>query len=119
MRLTILRARHAGYKGLYLPSMCVHHHIPAPRLTRQYFRRWWFGKGVSRSALETTEPVTELGVDLRRTPHVLNVPRYMYGSAVRDVIALARHSLRGRTADAFRHEMMLAYFAGYFWARWK
>jgi glycosyltransferase involved in cell wall biosynthesis len=113
----LIRSRAAGFKGLYVPAMRVQHHIPARRLTREYFRRWWFGKGVSRSAMEQAQPVTELGVDLRRTPHVLRVPRYMYGSAIRDAGGWLRHALQGRAADAFRHQMMLAYFAGYLWTR--
>jgi glycosyltransferase involved in cell wall biosynthesis len=114
----LMRARAAGFHGHYLPRMEVHHHIPAARLTRRYFRRWWFGKGVSRAALERVQPVTELGLDLRRTPHVLGLPRYMYGSALRDVRGLVLNALRGRAAEAFRHEMMLAFFAGYARARW-
>jgi glycosyltransferase involved in cell wall biosynthesis len=113
----LTRARAAGLRGMYLPAMRVRHHIPAKRLTRAYFRRWWFGKGVSRSGMDGVQPVTELGVDLRTTPHILNVPRYMYGTAMRDLAGLVRHTLAGRAADAFRHEMMLAFFAGYFWAR--
>jgi hypothetical protein len=93
--------------------------VPASRLTRRYFRRWWFGKGVSRSALEGVQPITELGVDLRATPHFLGVPRFMYGSAVRDLAGMLRARLRGRPAAAFRHEMMVAYFAGYWWSRWR
>jgi hypothetical protein len=112
-----MRARAASLEGLYVPAMCVHHHIPARRLTRRYFRRWWFGKGVSRSALEQTQPITELGVDLRRTPHVLGLPRYMYGTALRDAAAWLRDGVMRRRADAFRHEMMLWFFAGYFSAR--
>lgn len=113
----LMRARAAGLRGLYLPAMRVRHHIPARRLDRSYFRRWWYGKGVSRSALERARPVTELGVDLAATPHVLRVPRYMYGSALSDALGWVRHAIRGRRADAFRHEMMLAYFAGYFISR--
>lgn len=113
----LMRARAAGLRGMYLPEMRVHHHIPSRRLTRAYFRTWWFGKGVSRSAVERIQPVTDLGVDLRRTPHVLGVPRYMYGSAVRDVVGCVKHVLGRRPADAFRHEMMLMFFAGYVWAR--
>ena len=113
----LIRARAAGFRGLYLPAMEVHHFVPAARLTRTYFRRWWFGKGVSRSALERLQPRTEMGVDLARTPHILGVPRYMYGSALRDVAGWLRETVRRRPAAAFRHEMMLAYFAGYFWAR--
>ena len=113
----LLRARAAGFRGMYVPRMRVHHHIPAARLTRRYFRRWWFGKGISRAALERMQPITELGVDLRATPHVLGLPRYMFGTAARDLIGLARDTLARRPADAFRHEMMLAFFAGYFRAR--
>ena len=114
----LLRARAAGFRGAYVPAMQVHHHIPSSRMTRRYFRRWWFGKGVSRAALERMQPVTELGVDLRVTPHVLGLPRYMYGTALRDAAGWVVNALRGRAAEAFRHEMMLAFFAGYARARW-
>jgi hypothetical protein len=104
---------------MYVPDMVVHHHIPSARLTPTYFRRWWFGKGVSKAALERMQPVTELGLDLRGVPHLGGVPRFMYGSLVRDVVGLGRETLRRRPAAAFRHQAMLAYFAGYFWARWR
>ena len=113
----LMRVRAAGYRGTYVPAMEVRHHIPSRRLTPSYFRRWWFGKGVSRAALERMQPVTELGVDLTQTPHILRVPRYMYGSALRDARGWIRDRWARRATDAFRHEMMLAYFAGYFWAR--
>ncbi len=115
----LLRARSARLRGMYVPEMQVHHHVPASRLTRRYFRRWWFGKGVSRSALENLQPITELGVDLRATPHLLGVPRFMYGTVVRHVAGMLRERLARRPAAAFRHEMMLAYFAGYCWSRWR
>jgi glucosyl-dolichyl phosphate glucuronosyltransferase len=114
----LLRARAAGFRGRYVPAMAVHHHVPASRLTRRYFRRWWFGKGVSRAALERIQPVTELGLDLRQTPYVLGLPRYMFGTALRDARGYALNAVRGRAAAAFRHEMMLAFFAGYARARW-
>ena len=115
----LLRAGAAGLRGMYVPGMQVHHHVPASRLTPQYFRRWWFGKGVSREALEQRQPITELGVDLRTTPHVLGVPRFMYGTALRSLAGILREVLRGRPAEAFRHQMMTAYFAGYCWSRWR
>jgi len=115
----LLRARAAGLRGMYVPAMEVHHHIPAKRLTPSYFRKWWFGKGVSRAALERMQPVTELGIDLRTTPHVLGVPRYMYGSVIRDTAGMLRDRVAGQRKESFRHQMMTAYFAGYFWARWR
>lgn len=111
------RARSAGYSGVYVPAMEVHHHVPAARLTRRYFRRWWFGKGVSRAALDRIQPVTEPGVDLRRTPHVLGVPRFLYGTLLRSALGWIRGMAARRPETAFRHQMMIAFFAGYFSAR--
>lgn len=113
----LMRARAAGFGGVYVPAMEVHHHIPATRLTPRYFRRWWFGKGVSRAALERMQPVTELGIDLRRTPHVLGVPRFMYGTLLRDAAGLLKEVAARRPEAAFRHQMMIVFFAGYFTAR--
>lgn len=109
----LMRVRGAGLGGLYVPAMEVHHHVPAGRLTKQYFRKWWFGKGASRAAVDAVQPVTELGIDLRGTPHILGLPRFMYGTLLRDVIALVRELARRRPAAAFRHEMMIAFFVGY------
>jgi glycosyltransferase involved in cell wall biosynthesis len=114
----LLRARSAGLRGLYVPAMEVHHHVPAARLTPAYFRKWWFGKGVSRAALERMQPITELGIDLGKTPHYLGVPRYMYGAMLRDGIGMVRERVAGRRTESFRHQMMVAFFAGYFRARW-
>ena len=83
------------------------------------FRRWWFGKGVSRAALEEMQPVTDYGVDLRRISHILGVPRFMYGTAVRDLLRWLRETVRRRPAAAFRHQMGICYFAGYCSARWR
>jgi len=113
----LIRARQAGFRGLYDPAMQLRHHVPARRLTRAYFRKWWFGKGVSRAALDRIQPVGESGLDLSRAPHFLHVPRTLYGSALRHTIALVRDHVARRRADAFLHEMRVAYFAGYFWAR--
>jgi glycosyltransferase involved in cell wall biosynthesis len=109
----LARARTIGARGLYLPEMRVEHHVPAARLTKSYFRKWWYGKGVSKAALELGQPMTELGIDLRQTPHIGSVPRFMLGSAVRDAIGYGRSLMSGDTPGRFRHEMMLAYTAGY------
>ncbi|MDQ3486737.1 MAG: glycosyltransferase family 2 protein [Acidobacteriota bacterium] len=113
----LMRARRAGFGGLYVPAMEVHHHVPASRLTTRYFRRWWFGKGVSRAALDRMQPTTELGIDLRTAPHILGLPRFMYGTLLRDAAGLIKEVAARRPQAAFRHQMMLAFFAGYFVAR--
>lgn len=107
------RSRAIGARGLYVPEMSLYHHVPATRLTPSYFRRWWFWKGISKHRLEQRHPVTELGVDLSRVPKIAGVPRFMYGSALRDAAAwMSALALRDSTRR-MRHEMMLCYFAGY------
>ena len=90
--------------------MAIGHYVPASRLTREYFRRWWFWKGVSKSRLEQRHPTTELGVDLARVPRVGGVPRFMFGTAARD---LAGWMVARSARELTRREMMLCYFAGY------
>jgi glycosyltransferase involved in cell wall biosynthesis len=114
----LARSRAAGGRGMYVPAMEVHHHVPATRLSKRYFRRWWFWKGVSRARMEALHPVTELGVDLRTVPHIAGVPRYMYGAVPRYLAAWLSAAVRARWTDAARHEMGLCYAMGYFRARW-
>ena len=113
----LARARAVNSRGRYLPGMLVRHHVPARRLTKTYFRRWWYGKGRSRAALERLQPITELGVDLNRVPHLLRTPRFMWRSAAEAVCGWAGAALRFDCEAQFRHEAMLCYFAGYVAAR--
>jgi hypothetical protein len=107
------RSRAIGARGLYVPAMAVEHHVPIKRLTRDYFRRWWFWKGVAKSHLEQRHPVTEMGIDLSGVPKVLKVPRFMFGSALRDLGGWLRALFTADATERVRREMMLCYFAGY------
>jgi hypothetical protein len=113
----LARGRAAGARGQYVPEMVVDHHVPASRLQKSYFRRWWYGKGISRAELDRLQPLTELGVDLSVTKHFLGVPRFMLRHAAADVVGWIFCGLVFRRADQFRHEAMLCYFAGYMTAR--
>ena len=115
----LARARAAGGRGRYVPGMLVRHHVPASRLTKSYFRRWWHGKGRSRAALERLQPITELGVDLQRAPHLLRTPRFMWRNAGEALYGWARAALRFDAVDQVRHEAMLWYFAGYLAGRYE
>jgi len=106
------RARDAGARGMYLPSMRVQHHVPARRLQPEYFRRWWYGKGISRARMEAAHPVTELGLDMRRVPTIAGIPRFLFGSAARDAMRWVRAVFRGDAGDRFAAETQLWYFYG-------
>jgi hypothetical protein len=105
------RSRAAGARGLYEPAMELHHHVPAARLTKPYFRRWWYWKGVSKAFLERRHPITELGVDLRAVQKFAGVPRFMIGTALRDIASWAA---AGNAMERIRREVRLYYFLGYF-----
>jgi glucosyl-dolichyl phosphate glucuronosyltransferase len=105
------RSRAAGAHGMYVPSMAVEHHVPAQRLTQAYFRRWWFGKGLSRAKLDSLRPVTELGLDLTRVRRFAGVPLFMWRAAAGDVVGWLTAMFD--RPEQFRHEAMLCYFAGY------
>jgi glycosyltransferase involved in cell wall biosynthesis len=113
----LARARTAGAYGLYVPGMVVDHHVPAGRLTKSYFRRWWFGKGRSRAELERMQPVTELGVDLTTVRHVAGMPLFMWRSAASSLIGWLLAAVQLDHKEQFRHELLLCYFAGYVLAR--
>jgi len=113
------RTRAHGARGAYAPDMKLHHHVPASRLTRRYFRRWWLWKGVSRSRLHRIHPRSHDGVDISAAKRIAGVPLFA-------LKAMARHGLdglgslaRGDIIAATRDEMMLAYYAGFAWEDWR
>ena len=106
------RARAAGARGLYIPAMRIEHHVPAGRLQPNYFRRWWYGKGISRARMEAMHPVTELGLDLRTVATIAGVPRFLFGSAARDVARWFGAALRRDRGGRFAAETQLCYFCG-------
>jgi glycosyltransferase involved in cell wall biosynthesis len=119
-----LRAHQTGAAGWYLPDMVVEHRIPAERLQKSYFRRWFYWRGVSRALLYADtgldmEKPEQSTLDFSKVVHVAGVPRYLFRSAavaIRDMLAAA---LRGDPAARFEHEAQLCFFAGIAAQRWK
>ena len=111
-----LRARTAGLTGMYLPAMKVHHCVEAERLTRSYFRRWFYWHGISRAILYQTkglhliEPESERSHDGER--HVLNVPVSVWREAGRAAASAGKRWLLGRADDALHYELLLCFCAG-------
>lgn len=118
-----LRARAAGLRGFYVPDMIVHHVIEANRLTKRYFRRWYYWHGISRAIL-----FAKLGVDMdspdnskldfSRVPQLAGVPRYLYRTLTQHVSAMVRARLRGDPVAEFEHESWVWFFAGIARQRW-
>jgi glucosyl-dolichyl phosphate glucuronosyltransferase len=119
-----IRARKAGVRGFYIPEMAVEHKIGAERLTKRYFRRWFYWRGISRALLyqragldmETPEETT---LDFATVPHIAGVPRYLYRKALASVVGWIGATLRRDDVAAFAHETWLWFFAGILRQRWK
>jgi glycosyltransferase involved in cell wall biosynthesis len=112
------RSREAGARGLYVPGMTLDHVVPAARLTRSYFRRWWFWKGVSHARVHAIHGRTELGIDTRSVPRVLGVPRFIFGSMFRHALGWVGALIRPNAARRAEHWLSLVYYAGYWREIW-
>lgn len=107
------RSRRAGARGLYVPAMILDHQVPSARLTKRYFRRWWYWKGVSHARLHRLHGETELGLRLASVPTLAGIPRYLFGNAVRHLGGWIRAAVRARPIERTEHAVSLAYLAGY------
>ncbi|MFL6278404.1 MAG: glycosyltransferase family 2 protein [Blastocatellia bacterium] len=119
-----LRAAAAGLRGFYSSDVIVRHVIPEDRLTKRYFRRWFYWHGISRAMLYqqarvNMEAPEETTLDYSIVPHVAGVPRYMYRSALRMVADLVKAAARRDPIPAFENELWLWFFAGIVQQRWR
>jgi glycosyltransferase involved in cell wall biosynthesis len=112
-----IRARKAGVRGYYIPELALRHIIPANRLNKSYFRRWFYWRGISRALLyersglnmEAPEQTTPEPAGMA---HVFGVPRYLYRKAFRTLGYWLRDTFRRQPLEAFEHELWLCFFAG-------
>lgn len=119
-----LRAHTAGLNGFYVPDIVVHHLIPRERLTKGYFRRWFFWRGISRAMLYADvgldmEAPEQTTLDFGTVPHIAGVPRYLFRSALRAGWDVVGATLRADGVTAFERELWLWTFAGMVRQRWK
>ena len=118
-----LRARDKALRGCYAPDVVVRHVIHADRLTKQYFRRWFYWRGISRAimykqrGLDMEKP-QRTTVDFSKVPHIAGIPRYLFRTALGTAAAAVRARLRGDHTRAFEYEMLLCMFAGIARQRW-
>jgi glycosyltransferase involved in cell wall biosynthesis len=119
-----IRARQAGVHGFYIPELVLEHIIPADRLCKRYFRRWFFWRGISRARLYERagldmEAPEQAVLDFSKVPHILGVPRYLYRRAVSHLFGWLRSAVRRNRVAAFDHEVWLWFFAGILKQRWQ
>ena len=99
-----------GKRGIYNPKLIIYHYVPAYRLNKNYYRRWLFGVGISRSLADVHYKPFDGAI-------LFGVPRWMYRTAVRGVFDKVKHLIRRRETDALAAENQPVIFAGYFYGR--
>jgi glycosyltransferase involved in cell wall biosynthesis len=107
------RSRRAGSRGRYVPEMVIDHVVPAARLTRRYFLRWAYWKGVAHARLHRLYGETEIGLQLAAVPTCCGVPRFIVGSAARHLWGWLRAAATGDASAGVEHATGFAYAAGY------
>jgi glycosyltransferase involved in cell wall biosynthesis len=102
--------RHGLYSGYYDPKNWVRHYVPAGRLTRQYFRRWFYWSGKTHALmLEDLYP----DLNMAEVPKIAGIPRF----ACRQGVAQAVRYVTSRHGDALRamiEELRLVQYLGLF-----
>jgi len=119
-----IRARARGVRGCYAPGLVLRHVIPANRLTKEYFRRWFYWRGISRALLYQQqgldmESPQETTIDFSRVAHIAGVPKYLFRTAAATVRSMLGAVARRDELAAFEHELWLCMFAGIVRQRWR
>ena len=105
------RLRDTGANGFYVPELVIHHFVPRARLTRHYFRRWCFWRGVSQGLMDRD----------RRAPvaYLLGIPRWLFGAAVHGAGTKLKGLLptSGNPSQAFGGELDVITLMGFFYGK--
>jgi len=101
-----------GARGRYVPDLVIHHYVPEARLSKPYFRRWCFWRGVSLGVMDRDRPAA--------VPYLAGVPRYQVGRAARGLLRLCKPSFTRSDAvrqQRFEDELACWDLAGFTWGK--
>lgn len=103
------------YAGMYDPAVVVRHFVPAARLTRRYFRRWfyWHGRTMARMPADIY-----LDLDLARVPRLGGIPRFVYRQIVEQVVRWAKRAGRQDGLALLIEELRLIEYCGFLAGVW-
>lgn len=104
------------FRGVYDPAILVRHHVPPSRMTRRYFRRWfyWHGKTLARMADVIYAPL-----DLSECAHIARVPRFLYRQALQQSWKWLRQLGRNDALGVLIEELRVIEYMGFFAESWR
>jgi glycosyltransferase involved in cell wall biosynthesis len=105
------------YSGFYDPDIAVRHYVPRRRLTREYFRQWFFWSGKTH-ALMLSDLYADL--DVRHGIHIAGTPRFLWRQAIQQLTRYLRtRNPRTPALEAFKEELRLLQYCGLIAAGWR
>lgn len=111
-----MRLRAAGcYAGYYDPEIVVRHLVPTQRLSRRYFRKWfyWHGK-TTAMMLDELHPELDWAV----VPRVAGTPRFEFRQGMRQIMRWAA-TRRADPLTALIEELGVFHYLGLFVECWR
>jgi GT2 family glycosyltransferase len=112
-----VRLYRAGlYSGIYDPTAVVRHYVPTARMTRAYFRRWYFWHGRTMARMPGALYVD---VDLTKVSHLAGVPRFVYRQFLEQAWRWLRHAGRSDGLALLMEELRMLDYAGFFAEAWR
>jgi glycosyltransferase involved in cell wall biosynthesis len=105
------------YSGFYDPAMTVRHYVPGRRLTRRYFRQWFFWSGKTH-ALMLCELYPQ--IDITRVMRIAGLPRFLWRQMLQQFGRWVRTRRPGTPAlEALTEELRLLQYVGLLVACWR
>jgi glycosyltransferase involved in cell wall biosynthesis len=104
------------YAGFYDPQVTVRHFVSGSRLTRSYFRKWFFWHGKTEAMMLDD---LFLNLDMTRVPRVAGVPRFLYRQGVQQLRKYLSMLGSRDSLGVLIEELRLLQFAGLFAESWK
>ena len=96
----------AGFKGKYVPGLIIYHYIPPERMTREYHRRWCWGRGTSLGIMSRSREGT--------VAEIFGIPRWEIRSALEGAwLAVKGFARLGSPERAFEGELRVWNLAGF------
>ena len=105
------------YSGYYDPEIVVRHFVPGARLTRAYFRRWFFWHGKTQALmLDDLYP----GIDMSKVPTIAGIPRFLYRQSFEQFGRWVRTALaNGGALEVLTEELRTLQYMGLLRECWR
>ncbi len=93
----------ANGRAIYNPEIVVHHKINPQRLTKSYYRKWYFESGKARAKLNAASRISLLGI-----------PGYTIRQSVRRLKAFLYSAITLNKSAFFSNELWLIFYYAFF-----